>query len=203
MLGRWSLVIGLGSLTARATKAESAGTKTRDQRQKPPLDFAQWGFRMKGWRRPTLPPPRSGSTIGAAGLNCRVRNGNGCGPCALVVSRKVAGYESRATGQRDPRPATRSPLRNGCVQVRRRRDQTSRAISSARLKGLLPVHLRPINLVVSQGPSGTLWSRSVHLGKSFPLRCFQRLSPRDIATGRCPWRNSPYTSGRFVSVLSY
>ena len=31
----------------------------------------------------------SGSTIGAAGLNCRVRNGNGCGPCALVVSRKL------------------------------------------------------------------------------------------------------------------
>jgi hypothetical protein len=84
-----------------------------------------------------------------------------------------------------------------------RRDQTSRAISSARLKRLPSVHLRPINLVVSQGPSGTLWSRSVHLGKSFPLRCFQRLSPRDIATGRCPWRNSPYTSGRFVSVLSY
>src|SRR5918998_238988 len=83
------------------------------------------------------------------------------------------------------------------------RDQTSRAISTARLKRLRAVHLRPINLVVSQGPSGTLWSRSVHLGKSFPLRCFQRLSPRDIATGRYPWQDSPYTSGRFVSVLSY
>ena len=32
------------------------------------------------------------------------------------------------------------------------RDQTSRAISSARLKWLPTVHLRPINLVVSQGP---------------------------------------------------
>ena len=40
-----------------------------------------------GWRRPTLPPSLNGSTIGAAGLNGRVRNGNGCGPCALVVSR--------------------------------------------------------------------------------------------------------------------
>ena len=83
------------------------------------------------------------------------------------------------------------------------RDQTSRAISTARLKGLPPVHLPPINLVVFQGPSGVLRPRSVHLGKSFPLRCVQRLSPRDIATGRCPWRDSPYTSGRFVSVLSY
>src|SRR5919198_779099 len=40
------------------------------------------------------------------------------------------------------------------IEVRRGRDQTARAISSARLKGLPPVHLRPINLVVSQGPSG-------------------------------------------------
>ena len=83
------------------------------------------------------------------------------------------------------------------------RDQTSRAISTARLKRLCALHLRPINLVVSQGPSGILRSRSVHLGNSFPLRCFQRLSARDIATGRCSWRNSPYTSGRFVPVLSY
>jgi hypothetical protein len=83
------------------------------------------------------------------------------------------------------------------------RDQTSRAISSARLKALQPVHLRPINQVVSLGPLGGLCPRSVHLGKSFPLRCFQRLSPRDIATGRYPWQDSPYTSGRFVSVLSY
>ena len=83
------------------------------------------------------------------------------------------------------------------------RDQTARAISSARLKALRPVHLRPINLVVSQGPLGVLRLRSVHLGKSFPLRCIQRLSLRDIATGRCPWRNSPYTGGHYDSVLSY
>ena len=37
-------------------------------------------------------------------------------------------------------------------QPERGRDQTSRAISSARLKASRPVHLRPINLVVSQGP---------------------------------------------------
>src|SRR5437868_12344959 len=83
------------------------------------------------------------------------------------------------------------------------RDQTSRAISTARLKRSRAVHLRPINLVVSQGPSGSLSSRNVHLGTGFPLRCFQRLSLRDIATGRCPWRNSPYTGGHYDSVLSY
>src|ERR687889_624490 len=37
-------------------------------------------------RRPTLPRPLGRSTIGAARLNDRVRDGNGCGPCALVAS---------------------------------------------------------------------------------------------------------------------
>jgi hypothetical protein len=48
---------------------------------------------FKGWQRPTLPRPLERSTIGATGLNCRVRNGNGCGPCALVASQKL-GRES-------------------------------------------------------------------------------------------------------------
>ena len=37
-------------------------------------------------RRPTLPRSLDRSTIGAAGLNARVRNGNGCGPYAPVAS---------------------------------------------------------------------------------------------------------------------
>src|SRR3954468_15482759 len=57
-------------------------------------------------------------------------------------------------------------------QCEDRRDQTSRAISTARLKRLRAVHLRPINLVVSQGPSGTLRSRSVILGRVSHLDAF-------------------------------
>ena len=37
-------------------------------------------------QRPTLPRSRDRSTIGAAWLNDRVRDGNGCGPSALVAS---------------------------------------------------------------------------------------------------------------------
>ena len=37
-------------------------------------------------RRPTLPRSLERSTIGAVGLNDRVRNGNGCGPYAPVAS---------------------------------------------------------------------------------------------------------------------
>jgi hypothetical protein len=43
----------------------------------------------------------------------------------------------------------------------------------------------------------------VHLGDSFPLRCFQRLSVPIIATRRCHWRDSRDTSGSSDSVLSY
>src|SRR5215207_3074738 len=43
-------------------------------------------FRMKCRRWPTLPRPLGRSTIGAVGLNDRVRDGNGCGPYALIAS---------------------------------------------------------------------------------------------------------------------
>ena len=45
---------------------------------------------MRCRRRPTLPRPLGRSTIGAVGLNDRVRNGNGCGPYALVASESVS-----------------------------------------------------------------------------------------------------------------
>ncbi len=41
---------------------------------------------MRCRRRPTLPRPLGRSTIGAVGLNDRVRDGNECGPYALVAS---------------------------------------------------------------------------------------------------------------------
>ena len=81
--------------------------------------------------------------------------------------------------------------------------QATRAISTARLHVLPRFHLPPIDVVVSYGPSETRRSGSVHLGRGFPLRCFQRLSRPDVATRRCPWRNNRYTSGRSIPVLSY
>ena len=47
----------------------------------------RWLGRCTGCRRrPTLPRSLNRSTIGAVGLNDRVRNGNECGPYALVAS---------------------------------------------------------------------------------------------------------------------
>uniref|UniRef100_E6PDP0 Uncharacterized protein n=1 Tax=mine drainage metagenome TaxID=410659 RepID=E6PDP0_9ZZZZ len=49
----------------------------------------------------------------------------------------------------------------------------------------------------------TLTGLRSHLGVSFTLICFQRLSDPNVATRPCSWRNNRFTSGSFDSVLSY
>jgi hypothetical protein len=43
----------------------------------------------KSRRRPTLPGGYPPSTIGADGLNCRVRNGNGCLSAAMATGNRA------------------------------------------------------------------------------------------------------------------
>jgi len=54
-------------------------------------------------------------------------------------------------------------------------------------------------------PSGLPPSRDreSHLGTGFPLRCFQRFSPPQLATRPCRWRDNRYTSAASAPVLSY
>ena len=73
-----------------------------------------------------------------------------------------------------------------------------RAISTDRLRTLPPVHLLPINVVVSHDPV-----RKSHLEDGFALRCFQRLSRPNVDTRRCSWRHNRYTRGWSDPVLSY
>jgi hypothetical protein len=47
-------------------------------------------------RRPTLPGGLPPSTIGAGGLNCRVRNGNGCFPAAMATGNRALGCSCQA-----------------------------------------------------------------------------------------------------------
>ena len=83
------------------------------------------------------------------------------------------------------------------------RGQAARPISTGQLNALPRLHLRPINLVIFQGPSGGLLPGRSHLQAGFALRCLQRLSLPDIATERCSWRNSSHTRGPSTPVLSY
>ena len=56
-------------------------------------------------------------------------------------------------------------------------------VSTAQLRTSQSLHLRPINLVVSQGSLANASKPDLEGG--FPLRCFQRLSLPDVATLRC------------------
>src|SRR5947199_9986708 len=75
-------------------------------------------MRSRSWRRPTLPRPRSRSTIGADRLNDRVRDGNGCGPVALVAS-KEAGAGDQGPGLQPLTPGPRPLSPNECVVMPR------------------------------------------------------------------------------------
>src|ERR1041385_306243 len=64
-------------------------------------------------RRPTLPHTCARSTIGAGGLNCRVRNGNGCFPPATVTGKlevKRTGTTELGSRRWDPPGAERKSL---------------------------------------------------------------------------------------------
>ena len=92
----------------------------------------------------------------------------------------------------------------GCrMIVHKKFGQAARLISTGRLNALPHLHLRPIDQVISLEPLGWLPSGRPHLEVGFALRCFQRLSPPDIATRRYHWRDSRYTRGPSVPVLSY
>ena len=73
-----------------------------------------------------------------------------------------------------------------------------RAISIARLPALPLLHLRPIYVIVFDGP---MW-RS-YLEGGFVLRCFQHLSWPEAATRRCGWRHNRFTGAPSNTVLSY
>jgi len=69
-------------------------------------------------------------------------------------------------------------------------DQASRSISTGQLHALLRFHTQPINVVVSNEPSGAFRLERSHLEAGFPLRCFQRLSFPYVATQQCHWRDN-------------
>ena len=64
----------------------AGGRASAPDAEQPQVRGGPWGCSKGCRRRPTLPRSRERSTIGAVGLNDRVRNGNECGPDALVAS---------------------------------------------------------------------------------------------------------------------
>ena len=165
------------------------------RKERPPA-FAR-GPSIYSRRRPTLPHGLPCSTIGAGGLNFSVRNGKRCDPSAIATG-KSCGARLRARRAASLNlDADRRPTEH------QKSDQASRTISTGRLNASPRLHLRPINLVISEGPLASLCWGISHLGASFALRCFQRLSHPDIATRQYRWHDNRYTRGPSDPVLSY
>ena len=104
----------------------------------------------KSRRRPTLPGGLPPSTIGAGGLNCRVRNGNGCFPAAMATGNRALGRLTclrRSKTGAAPGCVTAAPERSK-ASTSTSRSPSPRPISTGRLNALLHLHLRPINVVV-------------------------------------------------------
>ena len=148
-------------------------------------------FRMGG-RRPTFPRVNAVSSA-LPGLTSLFGMGRGA---PRRHSRHLS-LEWPLTGRKDP--LKRASFCPGLAAGPARFSRASvRAISAARLNTSPCFHLRPIDVVVYHGPL-----RRPHLGESFALRCFQRLSQPDAATRRCGWRRNRCTVGPSDPVLSY
>src|ERR671938_649961 len=78
-----------------------------------------------------------------------------------------------------------------------------RPIGTAQLHPLPGVHLRPMLPGGLPGALLPLGDGTSHLGGGFALRCCQRFSLPGVATGQCPGRDNPHTSGPSAPVLSY
>ena len=65
------------------------------KRQTPQSTSMNCGAQLLSRRRPTLPPSCPGSTMGAGGLNDRVRNGNGCSPTAIATGKTFLDRECK------------------------------------------------------------------------------------------------------------
>src|SRR6185295_11051353 len=78
------------------------------------------------------------------------------------------------------------------VRAPQKTGQAARLISTGRLKSLRTLHLPPIDVVISNEPSGGLSHGIPNLEVCFALRGFQRLSRPNIATRQCPWQNNRY-----------
>ena len=133
-------------------------------------------------RRPTLPGERSPSTIGAGGLNFRVRYGNGCDPTAMATENHVFSRFGTVSQRR------RSSLENSIASTIIIVNPSPRAISTGQLNTLPCLHFRPIDVVVYHGPyqvdpvGDLILKRASHLD-AFSAYPFRR-SPTSRALGR-------------------
>ena len=169
-------------------------------------------------QRPTLPHTFAYSTIGPAGLNFRVRDGNGWFPRGKITDNLLASRNlQRANlvknswtmpqlnrlGYFQALVLCQSDFTLAWLALHKFYGQAERAISTGKLKPLLVLHTLPIKHVVFVCPSSPFWVGRSNLEECFPLICIQRLSQPNFATQLCHWHDNWNTRGSSIPVLSY
>ncbi len=138
-----------------------------------------------------------------------------CGACSSELHTAVLAAESLSGPKGDA--STQSPERARPYRLRspsarcahRFRGACARVVKShGRLVPVSFTRCRASTSGLSTSSSrtalqGTEVPGRSHLGRGFPLRCFQRLSLPHLATRQCRWRDNRYTIGPSIPVLSY
>ncbi len=164
--------------------------------------------KKKAWQRPTLPGDCSPSTIGAGGLNCRVRDGAGCTPaayatkttsCALrFAALKSLAWNNHIRKQALHNTRTASSPRYGFTHIWKS-PRPLVWVSYTRCR----VYTAHLSSVSSSRGLTRFHDEAPHLGTYFLLRCFQQLSLPESATERCRWHDNSHTGAPSIPVLSY
>ncbi len=180
-------IIGPAGLTAVFGMGTGVTPPVWSPEKYPAGGQAQPGTDFRGWSH--IKPQTVCQTHEMSGVrsttDCQIRLSGWHADRWLAVAFDLSLGEIRTRGVAAPRSGWSS-----CLAVR-----------TGRLKRSPAVHARPIDLVVFQEPTHFCWKP--HLGGGFALRCLQRLSCPDLATRRCPERDSRHTRGRSSPILSY
>ena len=106
--------------------------------------------KRKSRRLPIFPGRFQPSILGASGLNCRVRDGNGCTPTAIGTD-YIPLLRVSYTLRTEQRKRRKGPQKGFCNMLSRCRS-SPRSISTAKLKTSPSLHMQPIYQVVFLGP---------------------------------------------------
>ena len=182
----WGTIMGLTGLTAVFGMGTGVAPPVSSPGNRPAGDEA-------------TPAAPSGTAVGRSRRRVPV-GGPRVGVMAPSISRRTRVAGMTLPGGRDHAEARPATMRFGAEGS----GWSSRlAVRTGRLRRSPAVHSRPIDLVVFQEPMVPEGTRKPRLGGGFALRCLQRLSGPDLATRRCPERDSRYTRGRSSPILSY
>ena len=143
-----------GATVRKTGVAQPAKLRRQHKKEKAPPDvLRQAGRESSG---DLLSRARGPGTIGDLRLNFRVRDGNGCDPHSITAETMSLAWNLDSLSNRRVLKLREFglPTRDSRTKSLKERKSVSRAISTARLNVSPRLHLRPIDVVVSDGPSG-------------------------------------------------